>query len=591
MLARWLKPIDDFVVASLPDAPARLRGRGRVLVYLALVAPILAFAVSLPDPQLRQDPLLLVLVGFAAVSFALGPLFMRLTRSLVWALLPLVLAVAVPLLTLALVGHPRALAGMVFLTLMPLIGVLIGGRTGLLAAVFPALIVLGVIFALPVAGITVWEDGIAVAPIVMGIFVLACVLASAAFLLIQTAEGDSARQAAADAEREVQRARLAAAQADRMAAVGLLATGVANGVNNPLTAALDAAQDLEEDLAMGGTPDPRRLRSLTSELSEALQQIRGTVAALEAFADPIGGDELGALDMEELVRAVVVAFRGSVPEGTHVAMQMDTMLPIKGRRSELAQALLALLRNAVQSRSPGRAPVEILITGGRTADDFVILEIRDDGEGMDAATLKRAFQPFFTTRSPGEGVGLGLSMARSIIKKAGGTLEIKSRLGHGTTARLKIPAAPVAYLPPSSSTATPAVLQRARILVIDDDELPLRVVGRALGERFQVTLEQDPRPALDRLAGREVFDLIICDVMMPTITGDRLYTEAVAIRPDLAGRFLFITGAVLGPEIRQRLVDSGCPVVRKPFGRDELVRSVSNILHEQSVRPATLTPT
>ncbi|MFK7928399.1 MAG: ATP-binding protein [Myxococcota bacterium] len=561
-----------------------------MIVAFAILAPLLAFAVSLPDAPLRSDPLLLVLVGVAAVSFGVAPLVMRWSHSLMWSLLPLVGGVIVVILALVVVDHPRALAGMLWLPVLPVVGVIIGRRRGLLLAMIPTMILLGVAIGLPKSMMLPYANGLESTRVVSTVFILAEVLFIALSLVAFVGEADASVEQAVEAGRDVKRARLSAAQSDRMAAVGLLATGVAHGVNDPLTAALDAANQLELHLAGGEVPDAGRMRKVTSELSFALQQIQTTLSALDAFSRPMPGEVANVLDLEELVRSVLVGFKGTISDETQVLVAVDTSLPVEGQRAEMAHVLLAIIRNAAQSRGPGRAPVTIHITGGLTPDAHVLLEIRDNGDGMDAATLEQAFNPFFTTRPAGEGVGLGLSAARTAVRRAGGTLELKSRVGHGTTVRLRLPAARMPELAYSRSTATPAVLQRARILVVDDEPLPLRVAGRALSDRFIVVLESRPENALARVLAGERFDLIITDVMMPNLSGDELYSSVVEDRPDLADRFLFVTGAVLGPLISSRIHGTGCPILRKPFAREDLVRVVSNLLHERTMKPDAIAP-
>ncbi|MFT7519869.1 MAG: two-component system cell cycle sensor histidine kinase/response regulator CckA [Kiritimatiellia bacterium] len=147
-----------------------------------------------------------------------------------------------------------------------------------------------------------------------------------------------------------------------------------------------------------------------------------------------------------------------------------------------------------------------------------------------------------------------------------------------------------AEAPVEDLVPTPSAGGRARILVIDDQPLPLRVVCRALQDRYSVVTEIDPQKAYQRLAAGEPMDLIITDIMMPGMTGDDLCRQVINVRPDLDGRFLFITGAMLRDGQQEWLASVGARVLRKPFGIEQLRRFVGEQLGDSFAEEGTPQP-
>jgi CheY-like chemotaxis protein len=215
----------------------------------------------------------------------------------------------------------------------------------------------------------------------------------------------------------------------------------------------------------------------------------------------------------------------------------------------------------------------------RSRPDFhegphLLLTVRDTGHGMDHETLERAVEPFFTTKPPGTGSGLGLSMVHGIVRDHAGVLELESQPGAGTTVRCYLPAA----LAPDSDDEPIATLaprgMGERVLYLDDEETLAELGKRRLqGIGYRVTSYTDPTAALAALRGTaDRFDVVVTDYWMPHMTGIDFAREARAIRPDLP--VMLLTGHM--DDLPEDIIrDAGVSrVVRKPLTVEELGEAV-----------------
>jgi len=258
----------------------------------------------------------------------------------------------------------------------------------------------------------------------------------------------------------------------------------------------------------------------------------------------------------------------------------DDIPPLWADGHQLHQVLVNLIANAHQAMRRQARPRQIIIVGRMDAPrQRVRLEVRDTGPGIRPELQPRIFEAFFTTKPPGEGTGLGLSLCRNIVDEHGGTMTLESLVDAGTTFTIDLPiVAPPPESPDAAVAATPAPVTSCRVLVVEDEPSVAEAVAEALGDDgHQADIAGNGAIAL-QLLDRHTYDLVISDTKMPVLDGESFYGELERRFPQLRGRIIFLTGDVLSLEKREFLARSGAPFLMKPFDLDELRQTVQRTL-------------
>jgi CheY-like chemotaxis protein len=210
---------------------------------------------------------------------------------------------------------------------------------------------------------------------------------------------------------------------------------------------------------------------------------------------------------------------------------------------------------------------------------MVIVTISDTGSGIPREILPRIFEPFFTTKPVGQGTGLGLSICRRIVVQLGGTISVTSTPGVGTRFVVSLPRADI---PPPREARSPAPRmsggRRARIFCVDDEPALGVALRRALVAEHDVILFGSALEALQQVKEGERFDLLLCDLIMPGMTGMDFHAELQALAPDLAERMIFLTGAAHTARGREFLDSVPNPCLDKPVGLDQLRAAIASRL-------------
>jgi CheY-like chemotaxis protein len=242
---------------------------------------------------------------------------------------------------------------------------------------------------------------------------------------------------------------------------------------------------------------------------------------------------------------------------------------VLGSAQRLEQVFLNLLVNAVQALPDGRAENELRVTLRTTAAREVVVEVSDNGPGIADDVRPRIFDPFFTTKPVGLGLGLGLSICHGIVTNHGGAITVDSAPGRGSTFQVVLPAraeAPVAAPRAAEAVASAAATsKRRRVLVIDDEPALASMIRRVLDKQCHVDLAVDAREGLERLAGPVPYDVILCDLMMPDMTGMDLFAEVARRHPGVERRFVFMTGGAFTPRAIDFLAQVKNRRLEKPF--------------------------
>jgi signal transduction histidine kinase/CheY-like chemotaxis protein len=370
-------------------------------------------------------------------------------------------------------------------------------------------------------------------------------------------------------DRERMRQRLELTQ--RMASVGSLAAGVAHEINNPLTVILANLEMLASQ-----TAEPAETPELLAEATDATLRVRRIVDDMRRLTR---GDQQDApapfairpaLQRAVSLTAAEVRHRARVEiddgRGDHTAI---------GSESRLVQVLVNVLVNAAHATPPGDAGHHRVQLAVRADGNTVEISVTDDGAGMPPEVLARVFDPFFTTKDVGVGTGLGLAICHSLMQAMGGSIAITSEVGVGTTVSLRLPAAAAGDAPRVAAPRQRPAPSRfpavgPRVLVIDDEPTIRASVEKMLGACAVTTAPSGPA-ALETVSRGARFDLIVCDVLMPEMTGPAVRARLAQSAPDQARRMVFMTGGV---DHRATDVGDAGDVLRKPFSRHELEQFV-----------------
>ncbi len=246
----------------------------------------------------------------------------------------------------------------------------------------------------------------------------------------------------------------------------------------------------------------------------------------------------------------------------------------------IEQVFVNLLLNAAHAlgdRVDGR-----IVVRARVTEDRVVVSVEDDGGGIPKEILDSIFNPFFTTRSVAGGTGLGLSICRDIVTRAGGELVATSTVGVGTTfvvslVRATDDLAEASVRAPSLPAGASPGTARKRVLVVDDEKAIVRLLSESLESVANVVVETLPGRALDLILADAGFDAIVCDVMMPGMTGIDLHERVARERPALAGRFVFISGGTYTARARDHLARVPNPLLQKPFRIAQLIEAIERV--------------
>lgn len=359
--------------------------------------------------------------------------------------------------------------------------------------------------------------------------------------------------------------------ADRMASIGMLAAGVAHEINNPLAAVMGHLDLLSADFeAMTrGLPPGDALHDLSEDVVQArvaADRVCQITRDLKVFARA-EEERIAPVDVHAVIDSSVRLAWNEIRHRARLIKDFGVVPRVDASESRLGQVFLNLIVNAAQAIPDGRANAnEIRIVTKVGADDQVVVEIRDSGAGIAPNILPEIFTPFVTTKPPGVGTGLGLAICRRILSGIGAKIDATSEQGKGSVFRVTFPPS---SRPETPSTGPPIALSVAnkagRILVIDDDAAVLNMVRRALSREHELVLVARASDALAKIVAGEHFDLILCDLMMPHMTGMELHAKVLEVAPAQIGKLIFMTGGAFSPRTRAFLTDLPNTVIEKPF--------------------------
>lgn len=364
---------------------------------------------------------------------------------------------------------------------------------------------------------------------------------------------------------ELEQARTHLFHADRLNSVGQLAAGVAHEVNNPLQfvsanlhTAAEHLHELDEILSRlpreRDEPSGVLLESIEDALTDARQgaeRIESVVRSLGHFSRHDHDEPRALFSINDVVEEACKLVAPQLRRVATLDVGSEPCSLLSGRPSRLVQVLVNLLVNAGQAIEAGpRRPGHVRVYT-RPVEGAVEVDVTDDGVGMDEDTLAQIFEPFFTSKGPGEGTGLGLAVSHAIAVDHEGSLTASSTPGEGSHFVLRVPTTLPGEAPAATSRPEAPIPDAGppslRVLIVDDEPLVRRVLARIL-RGHDVVEATDGADALARLRADVDFDAVLCDLTMPGLSGRALYEKVQEEAPELAGRFCFLTGGALHEE-------------------------------------------
>jgi signal transduction histidine kinase/CheY-like chemotaxis protein len=372
--------------------------------------------------------------------------------------------------------------------------------------------------------------------------------------------------------KQARRAEQAQLQSQRMEALGRLTGGIAHDFNNLLTPILGGLE------LIGRRTTDERLKRYVENAMTSAERAKSLVARLLAYSRKQSLTPK-PVDIARLLHGMADLINRSLTPSIRLQIEVPALLrPARADPAQLELAILNLVINARDAMPSGGllrisagVPTAARMTS-LVANDYVYVEIADTGAGMDEETMRQATEPFFTTKSAEKGTGLGLSMVHGFAAQSGGTLQLTSRPGEGTSAMIILPASDEAFrdaIEPAGDFGLPP----GRILLVDDDEAVRRSTADMLREiRQEVVEASSVDEALDILSSRSDFDVIVTDFVMPYRSGSDLIRAVKSRWPGLP--ILLVTGYVTEvDELPQETLK-----LLKPFSSAELVSAIRQTL-------------
>jgi PAS domain S-box-containing protein len=385
-------------------------------------------------------------------------------------------------------------------------------------------------------------------------------------------------------------------QADRLAALGTMAAGVAHEINNPIAYVLLNLDWIARKLPAlaNDSAAAEALMAMLKEAREGAERVSAIVRDLRSFSRA-DGESRRYVDLGEVVQNAVKIAGHEARQRARLVTSIEPSRSVWANEGRLEQVVINLLLNAAQAMAEsGLKRNEIRVSVRAEGETHAVLEVSDNGEGMPPEVQQRIFDPFFTTKPQGMGTGLGLPVCQSIVASLGGTITAYSQPGEGTTFRVVLPTSaghrsdpPPPLREPAgpreltvghiASGTMPRADLPARVLVVDDEPAIGATLAELLAPDNEVVAVHTAREALARLREDDRFDVIFCDVFMPQMSGIDLYHCLRVELPGLERRIVFMSGGVFTSSMASFLASVDNRRIEKPFSLGLIERIVRDM--------------
>ncbi|MBW2529248.1 MAG: response regulator [Deltaproteobacteria bacterium] len=365
----------------------------------------------------------------------------------------------------------------------------------------------------------------------------------------------------------------------RVETLGRLSAGLAHDFNNML-AVISASRDyLVGLLAELPAVDPE-VTECVNDIEQATNHAQGLAARMLALSR---SQDRGhqRVDVGEICQELGNLLRGSMPRVVTIETQTEPRLLVAGDSVELYQMVMNLMLNARDAMPEGGA----LTVSARRDREYrrVCVEVRDTGVGMDEATRKKIFEPFFSTKSE-KGFGLGLSTVREIVVTHGGSIDVESEPGEGTTFFIELPALATEMEVAGDRITIPPPGEHAalQILLVDDEPLVRKSIARILvAAGHEVTMANDGREALEAYTAADPRPtLVVLDLDMPRLDGVQTLRRLRELDPSV--RAVITSGKVTAADEKLLTAAGAAGVLRKPCRSDELLAMIERVFRQQA---------
>ena len=376
-------------------------------------------------------------------------------------------------------------------------------------------------------------------------------------------------------------------RAEKLSSLGQLIAGVAHELNNPLAIVVAYAQIMAKHKGI----DENVRGSILKVLHES-ERAAKIVRDLLTFARPCE-PQMEVVDVNRLV-ANVLEVREADFRANHIAVarRFAPALPnTKADPIQMEQVLTNLVTNAVHALAGQDGPRTLAVVTEESGF-FIGITVMDNGPGIPHEIQGRIFEPFFTTKSPGKGTGLGLSISRTIIQEHRGKIWLRSGCGKGAAFHIELPVVPcetevARRMAPGGDAAVEKAVSDRRLLIVDDEPGIREVLKEVLGATgYRVETACTGREAISQIASTH-FDLIISDLCMPEMDGEKLYRTVREMNPELARRMIFVTGDTVRPQSRIFLEETGNRWLSKPFNISDVEEAVQTLLNQDPLNLLT----
>lgn len=360
-----------------------------------------------------------------------------------------------------------------------------------------------------------------------------------------------------------------------------LVGGIAHELNNKLAPILGFSELLREETSSGAREHVDLVIKSVEEAARIIRQLLELSKPASQSIQPV--------DLRSIAEDTLAILRFQLRE-TRCSVRTlipPQPVPVMGDAGQLKQVALNLVINALHAMEGKKSPS--LTVQVQASGDSAELIVSDNGTGIEPGNLSRIFDPFFTTKGPERGTGLGLSVCYSVVRQHGGDIRVESVVEVGTRFTVSFRQEPAVALltdidKPASAFLAPAALNGTRVLVVEDEIVIRRLLVELLTSRFgcRVEVAANGMEAL-KLIERGDYSLVLADIRMPVMSGTELYLRLREIRPELARRFIFVTGHAGEKQLAAEIERWNVPVLAKPFTLARLADACGSFLRDRDV--------